>query len=73
MRITLRLTAPAERDALKAYLEKRECRVEEVADDMLRVDLPHELHDEQAQMEMDVYLRVWESLHHSRIEIVPDR
>ena len=55
--MTLRLSDPAERDAFRAFLEKR--------------GLPHELHDQQARMEVDLYLRVWESLHDSRIDIVP--
>jgi len=71
MDVTLRLSDPGERDALRAFLEKRECRVEEIAPDLLRVGLPHELHDQQARLEVDLYLRVWESLHDSRIEIVP--
>jgi hypothetical protein len=70
MDMTLRLTDPDERDALRAFLEKRECQVEELADGLLRVGLPHELHDEQARLEVDLYLRVWESLHDSRIDIV---
>jgi hypothetical protein len=72
MDVRLRLTDPGERDALRAFLEKRECRVQALAPDLLHVALPHELHDEQARMEMDLYLRVWESLHDSRIEVVPD-
>jgi hypothetical protein len=30
---------------------------------VLEVDLPHELHAEQARLELDLYLRVWQSLH----------
>ena len=45
MRVTLRLSNPGERDALRAFLEKRECHVEELANDLLGVGLPHELHD----------------------------
>ena len=70
MDVTLRLSDPSERDALRAFLEKRECRVEELASDLIRVGLPHELHDQQARLEVDLYLRVWESLHDSRIEVV---
>ena len=72
MRVTLRLSNPGERDALRAFLEKRECHVEELGHDLLGVALPHELHDEQARLELDLYLRVWESLHDSQIELVPD-
>jgi hypothetical protein len=70
MDVMLRLSDPGERDALRAFLERRECRVEEIAPDLLRVGLPHELHDQQARLEVDLYLRVWESLHDSRVEIV---
>ena len=73
MYLTLRLSDPAERDAFRAFLEKRECHVEELAIDLLGVGLPHELRDEQARLEVDLYLRVWESLHDSRIEIVPNQ
>ena len=72
MDVTLRLSDPGERDALRAFLEKRECRVHVLAPDLLHVALPHELHDQQARMEVDLYLRVWESLHDSRIEVVPE-
>ncbi len=69
--MTLRLSDPSERAALRAFLERRECHVEELADGLLRVGLPHELHDQQARLEVDLYLRVWESLHDSRIDIFP--
>jgi hypothetical protein len=70
MALTVRLSDPGERDALRSFLEKHECRVEELADDILRVGLPHELHERQASMEVHLYLRVWQSLHDSRIEII---
>jgi hypothetical protein len=70
MDVKLRLSDPSERDSLRAFLEKRECHVEELAPDVLRVDLPHELHDEQARLEIDLYLRVWESLHDGRIDVI---
>lgn len=70
MDVTLRLSNPEESGLLRAFLEKRECRVEAVAPDLLRVGLPHELHDEQARLEVDLYLRVWESLHDSRVEVL---
>ena len=59
MDVTLRLSNPGELDALRAFLEKRECRVQVLAPDLLHVGLPHELHDQQARMEVDLYLRVW--------------
>lgn len=66
----LRLSDPAEGNAFRAFLEKRECHVQELEDDLLRVGPPHELHEQQARLEVDLYLRVWESLHDSRIDIV---
>ena len=69
--MTLRLSDPSERAAFRAFLERRECHVEELADGLLRVGLPHELHDQQARLEVDLYLHVWESLHDSRVVIVP--
>jgi hypothetical protein len=68
--VTLRLSDPDESDAFRAFLEKRECRVEELADRLLHVSLPHELHEQQARLELDLYLRVWESVHDSRVDIV---
>jgi len=68
--VTLRLSDPAETDAFRAFLEKRECHVQELANGLLRVALPHELHEQQARLEVDLYLRVWESLHDSRIDTV---
>jgi len=64
------MSDPGEKDALRAFLEKRECHVQELVDDMLRVRMLHELHEQQARLEVDLYLRVWESLHDSRIDIV---
>jgi hypothetical protein len=58
MDVTLRLSDPGEREALRAFLEKRECRLEDLGPDLLRVGLPHELHDDQARLEVDLYLRV---------------
>jgi hypothetical protein len=71
MDVKLRLSDPGERDSVRAFLERRECHVEELAPDVLRVDLPHELHDEQARLEIDLLLRVWESLHDSHIDLIP--
>jgi hypothetical protein len=31
--------------------------------DMLEVELPHEVHAQQARLELDLYLRVWQSIH----------
>jgi hypothetical protein len=43
----------------------------EIDAETLEVELPHELHAEQARLELDLYLRVWQSLHEwSSVEYV---
>jgi hypothetical protein len=45
-----------------------------VKQDVIEVALPHELNDKQAWMELDLYLRVWQSPHpESEIEKVGAR
>lgn len=63
MSVRLRLHNPALLDDLLDFLEKRGCAGERVSDDTIDVELPHELHLEQARIELDLYLRVWQSLH----------
>ena len=49
--------------------EWRECAVVQIDAETLEVELPHKLHAEQARLERDPYLRVWQSLHEwSRVE-----
>jgi hypothetical protein len=43
--------------------ERRECAVVQIDVKTLDVELPHELHAQQARLEVDLYLRVWQSLH----------
>jgi hypothetical protein len=47
----------------RASAMRRECAVIEIDAETLEVELPHELHAEQARLELDLYLRVWQSLH----------
>jgi hypothetical protein len=61
--VRLRLSDPELADSLRGFLERRECAVVQLEADVLEVDLPHELHAEQARLELDLYLRVWQSLH----------
>jgi hypothetical protein len=46
-----------------AIFEWRECAAVQIDAETLEVELPHELHAEQARLELDLYLRVWQSLH----------
>jgi hypothetical protein len=69
--IRLRLSDPELADNLRDFLERRECAVIEIDAETLEVELPHELHAEQARLELDLYLRVWQSLHEwSAVEYV---
>jgi hypothetical protein len=63
MGVRLRLGDPDLAASLSDFLRRRDCAVEQVDDDMLSVSLPHELHEQQARLELDLYLRVWQSLH----------
>jgi hypothetical protein len=61
--VRLRLSDPELADNLRDFLERRECAVVQVDVDTLEVELPHELHAHQARLELDLYLRVWQSIH----------
>jgi hypothetical protein len=61
--VLLRLSDPELSDSLRDFLERRECAVVQINADTLEVELPHELHGQQARLELDLYLRVWQSLH----------
>ena len=63
MGVRLRLGDPDLAESLSDFLRRRECTVEHVDADTLVVSLPHELHAEQARLELDLYVRVWQSLH----------
>ena len=71
MGVRLRLRDPALVESLSDFLRRRECAVEQTDEETIEIALPHELHAEQARMELDLYLRVWQSLHEwARVEIV---
>jgi IS5 family transposase len=63
MGVRLRLSDPELADSLRDFLQRRECAVVQLEADILDVSLPHELHAAQARLELDLYLRVWQSLH----------
>ena len=48
---------------LRDFLERRECAVVQIDAETLEVELPHGLHAQQARLELDLYLRIWHSLH----------
>jgi hypothetical protein len=70
----VRLGDPELAESLRDFLERRECVVVQVDVETLDVSLPHEIHAEQARLELDLYLRVWQSLHGwSRVEYLEMR
>jgi hypothetical protein len=63
MGVRLRLGDPALVESLSDFLQRCECAVVRLDAETLEVSLPHELHHQQARLELDLYLRVWQSLH----------
>jgi hypothetical protein len=63
MTIRLQLSDPGLADALARFLSRRECPAEAAEDGTVKVELAHPLHDEQARMEVELYVRVWQALH----------
>jgi hypothetical protein len=64
MGVRLRLSVPELAESLRDFLERRECAVVQLQADTLEVSLPEELDAEQARLELDLSLRVWQALHH---------
>jgi len=68
--VRLRLSDPALVDDLLFFFRKRDSRAELVEDSVIEVAILHVLDDRQAQLELDLYLRVWEALHpDARVEV----
>jgi hypothetical protein len=64
---------PRERElapALAFFLRRQGCAAELRQDGTVLVELPHQLHEQQAEMELDLYVRLWEVLHGTRIEVL---
>ena len=62
MRVRLRLSDRELVDDLLDFLRRRECEGERVegSADLIEVSPPHTLHAAQAQLELDLLLRLWE-------------
>jgi hypothetical protein len=58
--------------ALALFLTRQGCPATVVGSETVRVELPHEIHAEQARLEVDLYVRLWQALHGVRVEIVAD-
>jgi hypothetical protein len=77
--VFVRLTNPGLADEFVAYLRRANCvadlgDVEAHADGIaVEVDVPRAYDDEQARLEVALYLRVWEAVHPgSGAELLPD-
>ncbi len=71
MSVRLRLDDPALVANLLDFLGRRGCPGERDSDDTIEVELPDDLPVEQGRLELDLYLRVWQSLHGwTRVDVV---
>lgn len=59
----IRLSDATLTDELVDFFRRRECRVERVDRDVIEVEAHPTLGPEQARLELDLLLRVWQSLH----------
>ena len=56
--------------ALAVFLTRRGSPATVVGSDIVAVELPHTPHGEQARMEVDLYVRLWQALHGVRVDVV---
>jgi hypothetical protein len=66
----LRLEEPSLAGDLLEYLRERDCPAAQIGPDTIEVELPHSLHAAQAQMELDLYLRVWRALRRTGVAVL---
>jgi hypothetical protein len=69
MAVVLRPLEPRTTAELVFFLERHGCGVTAVTATLVLVELPHDLHEKQARMELELYLRLWEVLHGVRVEV----
>ena len=56
-------------DDLALFLCRHGCSAEVAKDGTVIVELPHVLHEEQARMELGLYIRLWQALHGVSVRI----
>jgi hypothetical protein len=61
--VRIQVSDAALTDELVAFFQRRHCRVERVARGVIEVDAHPALDPRQAQLELDLLLRVWQALH----------
>jgi hypothetical protein len=50
-------------DDLALFLSRHGCSAEVAKDGTVTVEFPHLLHQEQARLELGLYIRLWQALH----------
>jgi hypothetical protein len=60
--IRLRPSDPEACGDLAFFLCRHDCHAQVVEDGTITVELPHALHQEQARMELSLYIRLWQAL-----------
>jgi hypothetical protein len=71
--VRLRLSDPALVDDLLFFFRKRDSQAELVEDDLVEVAILNVLDDRQGRLELDLDLRVWETLHpDAPVEVLRD-
>jgi hypothetical protein len=68
--ILLRLQQARLSTALAVFLSQHGCPARVCADETIEVELPHELHGEQARLEVDLYVRLWQALHGVGVDVL---
>ena len=56
--------------ALALFLSRQGCPATIVGPETVEVELPHAFHREQARMEVDLYIRLWQALHGVRVDVL---
>jgi hypothetical protein len=55
--------------ALALFLTRQGCPAKVVGSETVQVEPPHTLHHEQARLEVDLYIRLWQALHGVRVDV----
>jgi hypothetical protein len=66
----LRLSEPRVAEDLASFLSRYDCRAEVAADGTVMVELPHVLHRDQARMELELYVRLWQAVHGTSVDFL---
>jgi hypothetical protein len=70
MTIRLRLSEPGVADDLASFLSRHDCRAEVAEDETVMVELPHVLHRDQARMELELHIRLWQALRGVSVDLL---